>query len=513
MLGGLAVVVVVLISPCLLGIFFIVTSISREASRCQTPVLAGGGMPTGAVQLPLTGAYRVTSGFGVRVHPVTGQRKQHNGIDLSLSPHGGPVLAMAQGVVTTASPTGSAGNLVVIDHGLGLQSKYMHLARIDVSVGQQVPVGHPLGLEGATGRVTGPHLHWEVWIDGQASDPAAWARTQGLTLDGNADGRAVLPPAQQQQATAALQVAAAPALPVAPVPGLPDRIGVWGPEQIGNAADIVAAGKALGLDDWTITVGVMTAMGESSLRNLGSGDAAGPDSRGLFQQRANGAWGSLDDRMTPRIAATNFFRALVAVPGYHELAPTIAAHRTQRNRDPQHYAKHWPDAVLVVATLLADPTLLARLPASGLVSDCQTAPAVGDVPPGPGGECPATGMSGERGLRPSALRGFRCTAGAFPGVRTIYGVGGRPGPSDHPNGLAADFMIDNYRTPEGKALGWQLAEWTRANADSLQVKYIIWDMKYWSAAHPDRGWTPYTRYGPNPSDNLAHRNHVHVSYY
>ncbi|NMD36635.1 MAG: hypothetical protein GYA73_12175, partial [Planctomycetes bacterium] len=95
---------------------------------------------------------------------------------------------------------------------------------------------------------------------------------------------------------------------------------------------------------------------------------AGPDSRGLFQQRANGAWGTLADRMNPTIASTNFFKALTAVPGYLSMEPTLAAHKAQRNADPYHYQPYWADAVLMVSTLTADPSLLESLPAGGRFS-------------------------------------------------------------------------------------------------------------------------------------------------
>ena len=133
--------------------------------------------------------------------------------------------------------------------------------------------------------------------------------------------------------------------------------------QMKIAAQIIAAGKSLGLDAWTITVGVMTGIGESSLRNLGHGDAAGPDSRGVFQQRSG--WGPLADRMNPYKAALLFFKALLKVPGYHSLAPTIAAHRTQRNADPYHYAKSWDDAVKIVAAITSDASALALTGAAG----------------------------------------------------------------------------------------------------------------------------------------------------
>ncbi|MFC5382129.1 M23 family metallopeptidase [Aquipuribacter nitratireducens] len=122
-------------------------------------------------------------------------------------------------------------------------------------------------------------------------------------------------------------------------------------EQLANAAAIVTAGGALGVPARAQLIAVMTAMGESGLRVLDYGDAVGPDSRGLFQQRDNGAWGSYADRMDPLISSTNFYRALLAVDGWESLPPTIAAHRTQRNADPYHYERYWAAAVEVVAAL------------------------------------------------------------------------------------------------------------------------------------------------------------------
>ena len=130
-------------------------------------------------------------------------------------------------------------------------------------------------------------------------------------------------------------------------------------EQLVNAAWVMTAGADLGLDVRDQTIGVMTAMGESSLRVIDHGDAAGPDSRGLFQQRANGAWGSYADRMDPYISSTNFFTALMRVPDRETLAPTIVAHRVQRNADPYHYERYWAPAVQVVEALAGVSTDLA----------------------------------------------------------------------------------------------------------------------------------------------------------
>lgn len=136
-----------------------------------------------------------------------------------------------------------------------------------------------------------------------------------------------------------------------PSSGVPSAVAGYSGVQLQNAAAIVSAGKALGLPARGQAIGVMTAMGESGLRVIDYGDGAGPDSRGLFQQRPNGAWGSYADRMSPAASAGNFFRALLRVRGWEQLEPSIAAHRVQGNADPFHYEPYWPAAVEVVAAL------------------------------------------------------------------------------------------------------------------------------------------------------------------
>jgi hypothetical protein len=121
--------------------------------------------------------------------------------------------------------------------------------------------------------------------------------------------------------------------------------------QLDNAKAIIGAGQRMGLSLRDQTIGVMTAMGESSLKVLDYGDKAGPDSRGLFQQRDNGAWGTLAQRMDPAASATSFFTALARVSGRDGMAPTQVAHTVQRNADPNHYTKYWDKAVAVVAGL------------------------------------------------------------------------------------------------------------------------------------------------------------------
>jgi hypothetical protein len=122
-------------------------------------------------------------------------------------------------------------------------------------------------------------------------------------------------------------------------------------DRLINAAHIINAAQSFGIGTHTQAIGVMTAMGESGLQNLSHGDAAGADSRGLFQQRDNGSWGTLADRMTPYVAARDFFAALIRVPNWKALTPTEAAHTVQANQDANYYTQYWNDAVQVVAAL------------------------------------------------------------------------------------------------------------------------------------------------------------------
>jgi surface antigen len=122
-------------------------------------------------------------------------------------------------------------------------------------------------------------------------------------------------------------------------------------EQLKNAAAVMGAGKSLNLSAKGQMVSVMVALGESGLRVLDTGDGAGPDSRGLFQQRDNGAWGSYADRIDPTRSAKNFIRALQGVAGWELLEPTIAGNKVQGNADPYHYQRYWPEAVKLVQAL------------------------------------------------------------------------------------------------------------------------------------------------------------------
>lgn len=129
-------------------------------------------------RLPVEGA-RFSSMFGSRIHPVTGGRKNHDGIDLA-APTGTPIYATADGRVEMAQWYGGYGNFVEIDHGGDVETRYGHMSRMNVSAGQSVRKGELIGWVGSTGRSTGPHLHYEVRIAGEAVDPSPYLRADSF---------------------------------------------------------------------------------------------------------------------------------------------------------------------------------------------------------------------------------------------------------------------------------------------------------------------------------------------
>jgi hypothetical protein len=116
---------------------------------------------------------RITSGFGPRRSPKPGASRNHQGIDLA-GRTGSPVFAARAGKVRVAGFQGGYGNLVAISHGEGVESRYAHLSQINVREGQQVTIGTEVGLVGSTGTATGPHLHFEIRINGVAQDPVRY---------------------------------------------------------------------------------------------------------------------------------------------------------------------------------------------------------------------------------------------------------------------------------------------------------------------------------------------------
>ena len=119
---------------------------------------------------PVKNAFRFTSQFGFRRDPKTGGRRMHSGVDFA-APSGTPLYATADGVVTNAGWGSGYGRLVKIQHEFGVETRYAHMSKIRVKVGQRVSRGQHIGDMGASGRVTGVHLHYEVRVGGKAVNP------------------------------------------------------------------------------------------------------------------------------------------------------------------------------------------------------------------------------------------------------------------------------------------------------------------------------------------------------
>ncbi|MBV4365117.1 murein DD-endopeptidase MepM [Erwinia sp. BNK-24-b] len=144
---------------------------------------SGAGLAHGFMRFPTAKQYRVSSNFNPhRLNPVTGRVAPHKGVDFAI-PLGTPVLAVGDGEVIVAKRSGGAGNYVAIRHGRQYMTRYMHMKKLLVKPGDKVKRGERIGLTGNTGRSTGPHLHFEVWINNQAVNPltAKLPRMEGLT--------------------------------------------------------------------------------------------------------------------------------------------------------------------------------------------------------------------------------------------------------------------------------------------------------------------------------------------
>jgi murein DD-endopeptidase MepM/ murein hydrolase activator NlpD len=158
---------------------------ARQLHRIRVAARAVEAMQQEIVAVPLrrptAGQSGITSPFGVRLDPFVRQLAMHTGVDFRSEP-GDPVRATAGGKVIQAERNGGYGLMVEIDHGNGIRTRYAHMSSLSVSAGAVVPAGALLGRVGSTGRSTGPHLHYEVRVDGEPVDPQKYLRA-GLRLE------------------------------------------------------------------------------------------------------------------------------------------------------------------------------------------------------------------------------------------------------------------------------------------------------------------------------------------
>ena len=151
-----------------------------EAVNNQILELAVQGLDSvyigGELAWPVPGYTKITSNYGMRVHPITGQYKLHTGVDIS-APIGANFVAANDGIVTKAEYNTAYGNMVIIDHGGGISTLYAHGSEILVTVGQTVKKNDAILKVGSTGYSTGPHAHFEVRINGVVTDPLPYITT------------------------------------------------------------------------------------------------------------------------------------------------------------------------------------------------------------------------------------------------------------------------------------------------------------------------------------------------
>jgi murein DD-endopeptidase MepM/ murein hydrolase activator NlpD len=155
---------------------------AREAQYFDA---SGKNIRSSMMRTPLLRGFRVSSSFGVRTHPISGFRRMHQGIDFAAST-GTPIVAPADGVVVEARRWGGYGNWLRIRHANGLESGYGHLSRYGsgIRAGQRVSQGQVVAYVGSTGASTGPHLHYEIWRNGQRINPTSIRVDVGTELTG-----------------------------------------------------------------------------------------------------------------------------------------------------------------------------------------------------------------------------------------------------------------------------------------------------------------------------------------
>ena len=154
-----------------------VRSLFRTWKKLDTPGISGIAIPS----VQPVDKLHFTSNFGIRSDPFAGTARMHAGVDIP-GATGTPIYATADGTVAHAERMGGYGNMVELDHGKGIATRYGHMSRLLVEPGSRVTRGQLIGLMGSTGRSTGPHLHYEVRIDGHAVNPVPFLTTADYSV-------------------------------------------------------------------------------------------------------------------------------------------------------------------------------------------------------------------------------------------------------------------------------------------------------------------------------------------
>lgn len=468
----------------------------------------------GQARLPVVGTYTYTSPFGMRLHPIYQTYRMHAGMDLVSG--GGPVVAPATATVQSVilgDP--GAGNFIVLDHGGGITSRYLHLASTSVKAGDKVAIGQKLGVEGNTGGSTGAHLHFEIMRGGTAIDPVQWLKGKGVKVAA-LDGKGTAPSAeaaggdgQAQQAAADTSGGSSAGFDL-PQPGK-DRQNSLGTPAMSIPPTFKKlyqeAGDKYGVP-WQLLAGV--GMEETHHYRIKATSVAGAMGPMQFTPPTWVDYGTDGDGDGDRDILDPADAIHSAANMLSQNGATSSAEGVKRSLFRYNQADWYINDVLYYAHQYADGAGVSVAGAGTAGDDCGRVDV--RLASTTTTDCPDSGAAAEKGLRPSALNGLRCMAKTAPWVKTYHGVGERSGATEHDDGLAVDAMIPAYDTPAGNKRGWELARWVRANAAKLGVTYVIYDRKIWSVARTNEGWREYTRYAGSPNPTLQHEDHVHVSF-
>lgn len=500
------------------------TSAQPEYEECNTTdaTIVHAGSGDGKIRLPLTGKFTVTSPFGMRNHPMLGITRLHAGVDLAMSPTGGPVVAPMEGTVQSVNPNvPGAGNFIVLSHGDGLTTRYLHLASMSVSPGQKVKIGQEIGREGnttgGTNISTGAHLHFEVIENGAATDPVPWLKQRGITLpavggSGSAGESTTSTASDTEGKSSSSSASGGKATQVKvggfelPKPSSPGRHTPGTkplPIPAAHMKAFKSAEKKYGIPWQWLAGHSMEETHHWKIKAVSSAGAMGPMQFTPPTWIDYGVDGDGDGKAEILDVEDSIHSAanMLAKNGGTTSAEGVRSAIKRYNN-----ADWYVSDILWISHQYADGKVsVTSAGAAGGGEDCGKA---GVVQAAVTSDCPSTDSPAEKGLTPAALDVLRCGAEAEPAVTTMYGVGERPIADDHPAGRAVDFMIPDYTSTQGNAQGWKLAKWMRANAEQLDIEYVIFDQKIWHRSRDAQGWRPMEDRG---SRTANHEDHVHVS--
>ena len=472
------------------------------ASASSTLCSPAGAVPVTVVAGEWTSpvAGQLTSPFGMRVHPVTGIRKLHDGQDIG-APYGTVVVAAAAGTVTVSASGWAGPHLVTIDHGGGVQTLYGHMSAALVTTGQQVVAGQPIGKVGSEGLSTGAHLHVTVRVAGQAVDPMPFFAARGVRL-GSPPGRP-----DASTATPAPQASVVPAGSLHTDPAqLPDT---WttassngatitlDATQLGFAVTFARQGAEMGVPAAGIQIAFMVVFTESGWRNYANpvypetlgrqypqtAIGSDHDSVGLTQARPEAGWGTPVGLMDPAAAAAAFYggpegpnrgspKGLLDLPGWQGMQPGDAAQAVQVSAFPDRYAA-WQDAARALLQLVGgtgagvDVTSCVFAHAEGSAFRAATLNLLGDSHTRAGGKRSSWRSGSER--IPGQLAALDAADVSIAGLQEVQ----RAQHSAITGQYADTWGI--YPDRPGAAQNvviWRLAEWRLVQARTFEVPYF-----------------------------------------